>query len=157
MLILNTHSRKRKAAKTPGVLWICKSSCVVAVTSRWFGLSWKVSLGRTASGLHPERARARASLTWGASLGTQYLLQLTGIYFRIQSQKWEQSSSGGREEKVDSASWLQISLSGNWLTQLFNTFPAGVVIPLWGAQAGIHRTDKVVLSASRGRGEHDIW
>lgn len=58
--------------------------------------------GVTVSGLHPERARARASLTCGASLGTWYSPQLSGVYFGIQSQKQRGGQQGwGREEKAE--------------------------------------------------------
>ena len=61
MLIFNTILKENgKLLKLLVILWISKSSCLVAVTSRRFGLSWKVSPGRTASGLQPERAGARA-------------------------------------------------------------------------------------------------
>lgn len=59
-----------KLLKLLVILQFSKSSCPVAVTSGRFGLSWKVSPGRTASGLQPGRAGPEPSQSCGASLGT---------------------------------------------------------------------------------------
>lgn len=93
--------------------------------------------------------------SWGQS--TPYLwcfsrhLVLTPTHWGLfQNSVSERSPAVGAGRKKQNVSCLQISFSGNWLTQLFNTFPEGVVISLWGTEAGIHRTDKIVLSASWG-------
>lgn len=148
-----------KLLKLLVILWISQSSCPVAVTSGQFGLSWKVSLGRTASGLQPEQAGARAvaelrcfsrysvlaAAWWSLS---QSSVSETGSSLE-EAQQWGEKKKVNRLENVY---WLQIVLSSNWLTRLFNTFPKGVVIPLRGTQASVHKTNKTVLSASWGAG-----
>lgn len=60
-LIFNMMLKENgKLLKLLVILWISKSSCLVAAISEQFGLSWKVSPGRSALGLQPEQAGAGA-------------------------------------------------------------------------------------------------